>query len=244
MTCVDLRNPLTPWENEIWTPAPLFQGETVFCLASGPSLTQATVDKIRGRKVIAINCSARLVLAAGISDAVLFFTDSGWYEPRRDLVRDWPGPIISLSRLAKRELDDPTYGRALPRVLRVKTVGDPGWPPRLPGVPKRLGFPPPGSAEIHAGRSSGHTAVSLAVGCAAARVALVGYDMRVIDGREHFHSEYSGPRDLGLYDEWPKLFAGWNEAARNSGTEIVNCTPGSAITEFPCMDLDEVLATC
>lgn len=235
---VDLRNPITPWENEYWTPEPLFKGETVFCVASGPSLTQEIADKLRGRRVIAVNSSCRFLPWAD----VLFFTDSGWYAERKELVRDWPGLVISMSRRAKRELDDPAMGRAVPRVLRVKGVGDPNWPPRRLGVPC---FPPLGSHEIQQGRNSGNTAVSLAIALGAACVPLVAYDCRLINGREHCHDEYKGPRDLSLYDnEFKKAFNGWNEAALASGVKIINCTPGSAIMQFPFADLDEVLKSC
>lgn len=241
----DLTNPIRPWENEIWTPVVLFAGETVVCIASGPSLTQAICDRIGAAraaglcKVIVVNSSCILAPWAD----VLYFTDSGWYDARKELVANWPGLVVSMSRQAKRELDDPKHGRSAPRILRVKGIGDPSWPPRLPGMPKRLGFPPAGSPEIHQGRNSGNTAVSLAIAMGAAKVLLVGYDCRLVNGREHHHSEYSGARDLSLYDnEFKRAFNGWNEAAMNSGTRIVNCTPGSAVTEFSFESLDDVLA--
>jgi hypothetical protein len=236
MTPADLRNPIMPWENEIWTPEVLFRGETVVCIASGPSLTQDICDRI-GRaqadglcRSIVVNSSCRL---APWSD-VLFFTDNGWFEQRRELVANWPGLVVSMSRLAKREMPD--------KVRRVKGVGDPSWPPRLPGMPKHLGFPKPGT-QLHQGRNSGNTAVSLAIAMGAARVLMVGYDCRIVGGREHHHDEYKGPRDLAIYEnEFAKAFNGWNEAAQNSGVAILNCTPGSAITEFPFADLSEELA--
>lgn len=239
-----LRNPIMPWENEIWTPELLFKGETVFCLASGPSLNQADVDKLKGRRVIAVNSSCRLAPWAD----VLFFTDNGWYEQRKDLVRDWMGLVVSMSRQAKRELDDPAVRApgAPPRVLRVKGCGDPDAQPRQRppsgGLPKVPGFPPVGSPEIQQGRNSGATAVSLAIAMGAACVVLLGYDCRVVNGREHFHDEYKGPRDLGLYqNEFLRAFNGWREAAAASGVVILNATHGSAITEFPFVNLDDVL---
>lgn len=228
----------TPWQNDFWTPEAIFLGETVFCLASGPSLTQEVADKIRGHRAIAVNSSCRL---APFAD-VLYFTDSGWYADRKDLVRDWPGLVVSMSKQAKRELDDPEIRpRHLPpRVLRIKGYGAPPFPPLWLGYP---GFPPLGHPEVQQGRNSGNTAVSLAIAMGAKTVAMVGYDCRLIDGREHFHSEYKGPRDLSLYDnEFKNAFDGWNAAAIASGVSVVNCTPDSAITEFPFADLDEVLS--
>lgn len=252
MNVVNLRNPIKPWENEIWTPELLFLGETVVCIASGPSLTQETCERVRAAhlagkcRVIAVNSSCTL---APFAD-VLFFTDSGWYGARKDLVANWPGLVVSMSRQAKRELDAPDMVAARGgkrRILRVKGCGDPDAPPRVrvaDGVlPKVPGFPDLGSPEIQQGRNSGNTAVSLAIAMGAERVVLLGYDCRVINGREHHHDEYKGPRDLSLYDnEFKRAFNGWNEASRASGVSIVNCTPSSAITEFPFADLDEVLS--
>lgn len=226
----DLSNPIKPWENEYWTPQQIFAGETVFCLASGPSLTQEIADKVRGRRTIVVNATCMLAPWAD----VLFFTDSGFYSHRRDLVANWRGHVVTMSRLAKRELRD--------KVKRVKGIGAPPFPPTIRGRPA---FPPPGSPEIQQGRSSGHTAVSLAIACGAALVALLGYDMRVVNGREHHHAGeagYGGARDLALYErEFASGFAGWRAAAEAMGVEIVNCTRGSAVTEFRFADLDEVL---
>lgn|GEM_PF-395563 len=245
MSAPNLRNPIQPWENDYWTPEPLFKGETVFCVASGPSLTQEIADTLKGRRVIVVNSSCK---SAPWAD-VLYFTDSGWYDgefedgsKRKDFVVNFAGFAVSMSRLACRELNAPgmPLANGRPRILRVKGIGAPPFPPRVNGKPA---FPPLGSPGVQQGRNSGNTAVAVAVAMGAKRVCLVGYDCRVVAGREHFHSEYKGPRDLSLYDnEFRVAFDGWNEAAINSGVEILNCTPGSAITEFPFADLDEVLS--
>jgi hypothetical protein len=206
-------------ELEYWSPEPLFKGETIFCLASGPSLTAEICQRIRGRRAIAVNSSA--VLAPWAS--VLFFTDSGWYEPRRELVTNWAGLVISMSRTAKRELPD--------KVKRVQGEGD---PQALPGFSR-------GPHVIQQGRSSGHTAVSLAIALGAARVVLLGYDMRFVGAREHCHDEYKGARDVDIYQrEFVPGFAGWDEASRAVGVDVVNATEGSALKEFRSVSLDDV----
>lgn len=207
-------------ELEYWSPEPLFEGETIFCLASGPSLTAEICARVRGRRSIAVNSSVALAPWA----SVLFFTDSGWYEPRRELVANWPGLVVSMSRTAKRELPD--------KVKRVQGQGDPQG---LPGFSR-------GPHVIQQGRSSGHTAVSLAIALGAVRVVLLGYDMRFVGVREHCHDEYKGSRDVEIYQrEFVPGFAGWDEAARAVGVEVVNATEGSALKEFRFMSLDEVL---
>lgn len=270
-----LRNPIVPWENELWTPEVLFENETVFCLASGPSLTQAVADKVRGHRTIAVNSSVYLAPWAD----VLYFTDSGWFEagrdpamggrhgddrwPRREFIEQFPGLVVCMSRAAKRVLPK--------KVKRIKGRGQPtDNPPTFPAL---------GSPEIHGGRTSGHTAVSLAIAMGAARVVLLGYDMRLIPNggpftdppsgskeerdilaksshprhyeiraryKEHHHSEYiANPRDLFIYEtDFIPAFRGWHAAARSVGVDILNATAGSALTEFPFADLDEVLTEC
>ena len=199
-------------EHEFWRPEPLFEGRTVFCLASGPSLTEEVARRVRGRHCIVVNASVAMAPWAD----VWFFTDS-WLFPRYG--HHTQGMIVTLSRSAKHE--------APARVRRIKAA----WRPDF------------ARGEVRQGRSSGHTAVALAIAMGASRVALIGYDMRVVADREHHHSDYVGPRDLAIYErEFVPGFAGWRAAAAAVGADIVNCTPGSAVTEFPFADLDEVLA--
>lgn len=207
---------------EYWTPQPLWRGETCFLLGGGPSLNQATVDRLRGHRVMAINSSC--LLAAGIAAAfdALFFTDNSWFEPRRRLVEAWPGLVFTLARGPKAALPD-----------KVKRLEIDTWTPD---------FPPSGAPKIRQGRSSGHTAISIAVALGAARIVLLGYDMQIVGGRSHHHAEYH-ERDPGLYAaDFVPAFAGWNAAVLRAGAEVVNATPGSALKEFPFAALDDVLA--
>jgi hypothetical protein len=43
-------------------------------------------------------------------------------------------------------------------------------------------------------------------------------------------------------DDFLVHFQGWGEAARRIGVEVLNCTPGSALAEFPMRSIDDVLA--
>jgi hypothetical protein len=223
-------------ENEYWPVKPIFAGRTAFCLASGPSLTREVVDQVRGRPTIVVNSSCSLAPWA----SVLYFTDSSWYEPRRELVEKFAGLVVSMSRTAKLELPD--------KVRRIQTFGDPD----LQGE-----FPPAGSGLVRQGRSSGHTAISLAIAMGARQVALLGYDCRVVDGREHHHDEYlvGGRRDYDTEKEDPRWnnkreystifvrgYSGWRDAAARAGATVLNATPGSAITEFDFADLADILS--
>lgn len=216
----------TPWENDYWTPEPWWKDKTVFVLASGPSLTREICDQIEGRNAIVINASFKQAPWA----KVWYFTDGHIYEKYRDEVAAWPGEIVCMSKLAKQELNK--------QIKRVRGEGDPTCPGQ-----SQQSFPPLGHHSIRQGRSSGHTAISLAIATGANCVPLVGFDMRFVQGREHHHAEYKGPRDMQLYQrEFVPGFDGWHAAGLRAGVEIVNCTEGSAVTEFPFVSLQEVLS--
>jgi hypothetical protein len=93
---------------------------------------------------------------------------------------------------------------------------------------------------IHYGHNSGFQALNLAILLGAARIVLVGFDMRIVDGRRHFHGDHPHP----LINADPRRFVPHFERAAASlpvGVEILNATPGSALTCFPAADLDEAL---
>jgi len=199
---------------QFWQPYEIFPGRTAFLLGGGPSLTAGQVERIRGHGVVfAINSSAKLCPWAD----VLYFTDCNWFEDNRALVMDWPGIVVTASRLAKAEAPD--------RLLRVD-------------LDERPDFAGPG---LKCGRSSGHIALSLAIALGCKRVVLLGYDMRIVDGRSHFHTEYPTQDDKMYAQEFVRGFSRWNAAAERAGVEVLNATPGSALLEFPMVTLDEVL---
>ena len=206
-------------EREFWTPPPDWCGEIAFVLASGPSMSEVIAAKVRPHRTIVVNST---VLIAPWSD-IWFFTDTGVYQRHKDMVRRFAGRVVSMSKRAKREQPD----------IVSRITGQ--WMDDFPGE---------GSQAVRQGRSSGQTAISIAVAHRPLIVGLLGFDMRLVDGREHHHGEYKGQlRDVALYErEFVPALKGWCDTARAVGVEIINCTPGSAVTEFPFADLDEVLS--
>lgn len=206
---------------EFWTVEPLLAGQTVFCIASGPSFTLEVASRLVGQRCIVINGSCRIAAAAGLDGEILYFNDSGWFKRHRPEIDAWRGPILSVSAKAKATMPE--------RIRRIQCQPGSGF---APGI-------------VRVGRSAGHIAVALAPAMRAWRVVLVGYDMRPDPetGREHCHDDYVGKtRDLGIYErEFIPGFAGWDAQARAAGFEVLNATPGSALHEFRHIDLSEAL---
>lgn len=97
---------------------------------------------------------------------------------------------------------------------------------------------------IHYADNSGFQAVNIAGHAIEwdGLVFLVGFDMRMTEGRRHFFGEH--PNNLRAtqqgYSRWPALMAK-AAAAMPRTMRIVNCTPGSALTCFEMMDLRQAL---
>ena len=205
-----------PRGNEFWRPEKWLLGETIFLLAGGPSLRGFDCERLRGRHVMAINSSCLICPWAEF----LVFTDNNWWQDHRKIVLSWPGRVFTYSRLAKSEAPDkllrPEIGYAADFLIDRATV--------------------------LFGRSTGHSAISLSAAMGARRIVLLGYDMRIVDGRSHHHDEYR-TQDAKLFSaDFLPAFKGWNKMAQRAHIEIVNATPGSALTEFPIVSIDDVLA--
>jgi hypothetical protein len=206
----------TPAPVPFWQPDRAFAGLTVVIVGGGPSHADLDLDRLRGRRFIAINSACRTVRPAATSADMLFFTDNSWNENRPDLAAGWPGPVVTSNRNAKARL-----GAAVHRL-------------DLEALTRFIGV-----RSDYVQASSAHTAACLAALMGAARLALVGVECRLVDGRSHGHDDYS-MHDTAPFAE--RFIPGWNGLApafRRLGVEVVNCTPGSAVDCFQRMDLDE-----
>jgi hypothetical protein len=194
-----------------------------FCIvaAPGPSLTEEVAEACKGHHVIAVNDAWRLLPFA----EVLYSGSGTWWDYHR-------GTEFAGERWSSHE--DHVNDR---RVCWLK------YGLKLVRGRDKPGFSRDGAA-IHYGGNSGFQAINVALLMLGyvGRIALVGFDMRKVDGKRHFFGEH--PPELRSttngYERWPAHFA---EAAKTlpDGLEIVNCTPGSALRCFPMRDLSEVL---
>jgi len=192
---------------------------TCAIFASGPSLTPDQVNRCRGLHTIAVNNGYRIAPWAELH----LFYDLRWLAWHRDdpVWRAFAGRIFTLENRTLPERD--------PRITALRDAG----------VPMGLSLDP---GAIHHGRNAGYGAINLAVLAGARRILLLGYDMRVIGGRTHWHDPHPMPTHprafaaamLPMFNELPAHLA-------RAGVEVINCTPGSALEVFPMMALEEAL---
>lgn len=190
--------------------------------ATGPSLTESVAERCRDHHVIAVNDAYRRLPFAD----VLYACDLAWIE----LHQGCPGFAGD-----KWTSHDPGVNSKdrLPAAWGFHVVA---------GAGENTFSLDPG--RLHYGGNSGFQAINLAILFGAQRIALVGFDMRTTPAR-HFFGPH--PPQLKNGAKYEHFIPAFNEAARRLATErpdiqIVNCTPGSALTCFPVLALEEVLA--
>ena len=207
-------------ESSFWSVPRLWDGATIVCLGGGPSLTRAQVDCCRGRaRVIAINDSYLLAPWA----EVLYFCDRRWFEwhQAKPAFRAFEGIKVTL---------DEQVLKAHPEIRGVKNTGRDG-----------LETDPTG---VRTGRNGGYQAINLAVHLGARRIVLLGYDMKpAADGRTHWHGGHPvALRETVFAHSMLPCFPSLVEPLRQRRVAVLNATPGSALTVFPMLALEEALA--
>lgn len=186
--------------------------------ASGPSLTEDVAAACRGERVIAVSDAYRMLPWAEVTYAC----DAAWWEIHR---------VGTLGRecWTSHSLSPKNDKRSLPDLgMNVIEGRDAAGFSRDPAV-------------IHYASNSGFQAVNLAILFGADPIVLIGFDMRDVEGKRHFFGNHKAPlRDGHQFGPWIRSFA---KAADNLGPSprIINATPGSALTCFPMMPLDEAL---
>jgi hypothetical protein len=194
-----------------------WRGETVVCIASGPSLTAEDVNSVRGKaKVIVVNTSFRLAPWAD----VLHACDAGWWT-------HYFAEAVGVMGTAERWT---CAARARDQFHLNYIVGS-----RVKGLSKK-------PDQIHTGGNSGYQAIGLAHLWGAKRILLLGYDMMRSGGRTHWHADHpSRLGNGGRFHEWCKEMNALASDAKQIGLEIINCSRKTALTCFPRSTIQEAL---
>lgn len=198
-----------------FVPVPrLWPGSTVACLGTGPSLTLADVEYLRGRaRIIAVNDAYNLAFWA---DAMYSADQKFWkwahtnYQGRHPDFPHFTGMKFGI---------EPVSWPGV-HVLRHERGGGLATDP----------------AALRSGHNSGYQSIGLARHFGAVRILLLGFDMH----GDHFfgsHPDKSVPPFTASLSAFQTLV----QPLRSEGIEVVNCTPKSALRWFPMHPLREVL---
>lgn len=187
--------------------------------ATGPSLTPEIAQQCQGHNCIAVNDAYRLLPFA----QVMYACDAAWWNVHKGCP-DFAGE--KWSSHAPGANDKAQVAKQFGLKL-------------IQGIHSR-GFSLK-SDLIHYGSNSGFQAVNLAILFGATRIVLVGFDMQLVKGRKHFFGPHPAP--INRATAFTRFILAFKEARKvmPKGIEIINCTPGSALTVFPFGNLSEVL---
>jgi hypothetical protein len=226
-----------------WKVPRAWEGETAFIIAGGPSLQGFDAEILRGRgRVIAVN-TAGLARPAGESGItphcpwadVLYWADKNFFEVNHARLGEHRGKY----KIARHRPELPnrkTLGQALAREHDIKVLPRANPYPQLSTKTTELG-----------GWCGGGNAINLAYLFGARRIVLLGFDMHFGSDRKHWHRLAPWPQKPEMEKRYrshhmPAIAAmAW--PLQQAGVEVVNCTPGSALSCFPIRPIEEVIMT-
>ena len=192
---------------------PDWSGQTVVCIATGPSLTRSQLDVIRqsGVKTIGIN-------DIGVREDWIDI----WYAADYNFWKHYSNRAELVSML-KVCADDQMFKHPKIVDLYLNVLDKAKGKQFIPGYSLNGGH-------------SGFQALCMAISFGAVRIILVGYDCKAKGHKTNFF----GAKCQSLfkpspYADWPAHYANL-KAPEN--VEILNATPGSAITAFPMVELE------
>lgn len=223
---------------------PIFKGMTAVLIATGPSVTDEQINYIKekhaqGRcKVLTLN---NVYQKVPFTDMHLScdFPWWRWYYPRDKALRDLPCPKYTWHPdIAKQFNIDYIQGEVKPGLSADPSI-------------------------IHINHGSGPMWINMALHLGIEKLILIGHDMRYAPDYKpqqrkpgstprHYFNEYPGPLQHwpsvkvglskpgvldGLIDVYKKMVPQVNAA----GMDVVNCTPGSALTVFRMSTLENEL---
>ena len=206
--------------------AGIWPGRTAVLIASGPSLTAAQVEALAGPHAFGD------IVVAGVNDAyricpfldLLYAADDRWW---------FAHGVEARAKIRAAYVPGDGNEPPGPHIDRFDLVPIPG---------RHEGGISPSDEFVHLGQHSGFQLLNIAVNAGVRRVLLLGYDYRIgAAGRHWFGDHPDGLNRDSPYDRfrYELEYAAPGIAAR--GVEVVNCSPGSALTCFPRADILDVL---
>lgn len=191
-----------------------WSGAPCVIAASGPSLSHEQITATKAARVIVTNSTWRRVE----SPDVIYACDFLWWKQYHQEIR-------------QAGLHDRcwTQDRSAAERFQLRYVRSEG----------RQGL---GLNAIRVNGNSGAGAINLAYLFGCRRILLIGFDMREVDGKKHWHPDHPAPLvQTQMFREWIHKFMTLASDLKAKGCEVVNCTPGSALQCFPMSTIEREL---
>lgn len=200
-----------------------WEGQTVVCIASGPSLSKEQIEASKGFRTIVVNDNYLVVPWA----EVLYFADEKWWKWHKEgIQKNWSWASFQPHEVKKAFQDFKGQKVTIKHnpmatdadILSLQNLG-----------PDGLSENPKG---IMTGSNSGYQALNIAFLSGAKTILLLGYDMRFPGGKSHAHNGHPVKQTEGAYMGYAKRFNSTTKTLEKHGVRVVNCTPGSSIDCF------------
>ncbi len=197
---------------------PSWRGDTVIVIAGGPSATDVDLKGCgRCARILGVNDGYRLAACD-----VVYSCDGAWWKARQGLSSTFQGLRIA---------HDAAACVAFPGIRQVAVAR---------GHDQIL-IDPPGV--VGDSGNSGFQAINLAVQFGAAKIILIGFDMR-LDLGIHWHGKHgrglNNPSERNVA-KWRRILDGQAPRLAEFGVTVINCSAVSALEAFPKMSLTEAL---
>jgi hypothetical protein len=185
-----------------------------------PSLYSSYMESIHSKHIIGINIAYML----GNWVDMVFFGDHNFLELNKNSLYDFPN--LKVSCVPKSE--------KYPWVHCLSK--DPTHPFGITTHPMTVSW----------NKNSGAAAISVAEHTGAKRIFLLGFDMKLLDNKQHYHSQYNNNGEPKNMERLPfnrplQGFPIIAQDAKQIGIEIINVNPDSGIHNFPKVSLKEAL---
>lgn len=202
-----------------WSVPREWEGHRAFIVAGGVSAETQNVARLKGEKVVAINC-AGLEKQGGLAPFadILYFGDPRFWDQHRREILHFPRRIATTASAARGD-----------RIHLLKKRRPPG----LSDDPDTLVWQ----------RTNLHGAINLVVHLGANPIILLGADgRRAADGRAHHHKPHKWPQRPKCWEEQRADLLTTLKPLKKRGIKVLNASPGTAWADlWPVVTLDEVL---
>ena len=194
---------------------PIWKDQTAYIIGGGPSLLTQDLTLLDGKNVIVINSSYQAFPAAQF----LVFADVRWWLDHRQALKNFKGKIISTHSAAS----------GLANLYHMQRKA-------MPGLAEDPG-------QLMVSKTTLTGAINLAVHHAACKIVLLGIDQRnAPDGRTHHHAPHQWKQMANCFKRQQLDLPRIAEDLRARNIECVNASPGSALTLWPVVNLEDHVA--
>jgi hypothetical protein len=199
-------------------------GRTVYVIAGGPTVKNQNLELLKGKHVVCLNNAYSIYPDA----LALYWADETWAAKHIDGLSSHPTKFRFHSKfhVSNKYLENEKH-LGIGNSLILKRTGDRGIDPEINNV---------------RGNNSGAHILNLLYNCKVKKIVLLGYDMKIIDSRSHWHQGHS----LSIKPEvYANLFIpsiqSMAEFFKRAGISVINTSTNSDLKCFPRMKLEDVV---